>query len=113
MIKFFISVTSHALNPPPSTVTNCHTFSDPSPTSVTYFMDGPPQNKRFNKLLVNKYKCCSTLQLNHPRNVTQHILMTHPVIMRFPLTKSGITSHGNSTGWHRVTCHNVTQHSVT
>src|SRR6218665_2049663 len=25
--------------PPP--VTNCHTFSDPSPSSVTYFMDGP------------------------------------------------------------------------
>ena len=22
-------------------VTNCHTFSDPSPSSVTYFMDGP------------------------------------------------------------------------
>src|SRR6218665_808145 len=26
-------------DPPP--VTNCHTFSDPSPSSVTYFMDGP------------------------------------------------------------------------
>ena len=25
--------------PPP--VTNCRTFSDPSPCSVTYFMDGP------------------------------------------------------------------------
>src|SRR6218665_1719041 len=26
----------------PSSVTNCHTFSDPlSPSSVTYFMDGP------------------------------------------------------------------------
>ena len=25
------------LDPP---VTNCHTFSDPSPSSVTYFMDG-------------------------------------------------------------------------
>ena len=25
--------------PPP--VTNCHTFSDPSPSSMTYFMDGP------------------------------------------------------------------------
>ena len=30
-----------ALDPLPS-VTNCHTFSDPlSPSSVTYFMDGP------------------------------------------------------------------------
>ena len=28
------------LTPPP--FTNCHTFSDPlSPSSVTYFMDGP------------------------------------------------------------------------
>ena len=27
---------------PPPPVTNCHTFSDPSPLwSVTYFMDGP------------------------------------------------------------------------
>src|SRR6218665_2427137 len=34
------SVTSHALGPS-SPVTNCHTFSDPSPSSVTYFMDGP------------------------------------------------------------------------
>ena len=25
----------------PSPVINCHTFSDPSPSSVTYFMDGP------------------------------------------------------------------------
>src|SRR6218665_1762466 len=39
MIKKFISVTSHALDPSP--VTNCHTFSDPLPLSVTYFMDGP------------------------------------------------------------------------
>ena len=35
------SVTSHNLYPLPH-VTNCHTFSDPSPPwSVTYFMDGP------------------------------------------------------------------------
>ena len=40
MINFFISVTSHAPDPPPP-VTNCHTFSNPSPSSVTYFMDGP------------------------------------------------------------------------
>ena len=26
---------------PPPPVTNCHTFSDPFPSSVTYFMDGP------------------------------------------------------------------------
>ena len=38
--KKFISVTSHALNPPPlsQTVTPSRT---PSPSSVTYFMDGP------------------------------------------------------------------------
>src|SRR6218665_1195342 len=30
MHEFFLNVTSHALGPPP-TVTNCHTFSDPSP----------------------------------------------------------------------------------
>src|SRR6218665_1768455 len=29
-MNFFKSVTSHALGPPPS-VTNCHTFLDPSP----------------------------------------------------------------------------------
>ena len=41
MIKMCISVTSHALDPPPP-LTNCHTFSDPLPrSSVTYFMDGP------------------------------------------------------------------------
>jgi len=40
MTKKFISVTSHALYPPPP-VTNCHTFSDPLPSSMTYFMDGP------------------------------------------------------------------------
>src|SRR6218665_2412885 len=34
------SMTSHALDTPPP-VTTCHTFSDPSPSSVTYFMDGP------------------------------------------------------------------------
>src|SRR6218665_203685 len=34
------SVTSHALGPPPSVI-NCHTFSDPLPSSVTYFEDGP------------------------------------------------------------------------
>jgi len=37
---FFKSVTSYAFGPLPS-VTNCHTFSDPSPLSVTYFMDSP------------------------------------------------------------------------
>ena len=31
---------TYALDLPPS-VTNFHTFSDPSPSSVTYFMDGP------------------------------------------------------------------------
>src|SRR6218665_3261128 len=40
MIKIFISVTSHALDPSPlsQTVTPSRT---PSPSSVTYFMDGP------------------------------------------------------------------------
>ena len=40
MIKLFISVTSHALDPLPlsQTVTLART---PSPSSVTYFMDGP------------------------------------------------------------------------
>jgi len=37
--KFFYKRDSHTLDPP--TVTNCHTFSDPSPSGVTYFMDGP------------------------------------------------------------------------
>src|SRR6218665_1561650 len=36
---FSKSVTSHVLEPLPS-VTNCHTFSDPSPSSVTYFING-------------------------------------------------------------------------
>ena len=38
--KKCISVTSHPLDPL-SPVTNCHTFSDSLPSSVTYFMDGP------------------------------------------------------------------------
>ena len=38
--KKIISMTSHALDPLPP-VTNCHTFSDPLPSSATYFMDGP------------------------------------------------------------------------
>src|SRR6218665_2028103 len=35
-----LKVTSHALGSPPP-VTNCHTFFNPLPLSVTYFMDGP------------------------------------------------------------------------
>ena len=40
MTEFFVSVTSHALDPLPlsQTVTPSRT---PSPSSVTYFMDGP------------------------------------------------------------------------
>ena len=56
--KKFISMTSHALDPPPP-VTNCHTFSDPLlPSSVTYFMDGPIVTTETNsfKLLINS--CC-------------------------------------------------------
>ena len=34
------SMTSHDLPPPPP-VTNCHTFSNPSHWSVTYYMDDP------------------------------------------------------------------------
>jgi len=37
MVKKLLSVTSHALDPP---VTNWHTYSDPLPSSVTYFIDG-------------------------------------------------------------------------
>jgi len=37
--NLFKSMMSHAIGPLPP-VTNCHT-SDPSPSSVTYFMDGP------------------------------------------------------------------------
>jgi len=40
MIKICISVTSHALYPPPP-VTNCHTFSDPLERDVLY---GRPLN---------------------------------------------------------------------
>src|SRR6218665_960582 len=38
-LKKIKSVTSHALEHSP--VTNCRTFLDPSPSSVTYFMGGP------------------------------------------------------------------------
>ena len=37
-MKKIESVTSHNLYPPPP-VTNCHTFLDPSPWSMTYFME--------------------------------------------------------------------------
>jgi len=38
--NFLKSVASHALGPPP-TLTHFHTFSDPSQSSMTYFMNGP------------------------------------------------------------------------
>src|SRR6218665_2570051 len=38
--KKCISMTSHALDPH-HPVTNCHTYSYPLPSSVTYFMEGP------------------------------------------------------------------------
>jgi len=37
---------SQALDPLPL-VTNCHTFSDPFPSSVMNFMDGAKMNLRF------------------------------------------------------------------
>ena len=37
------------LTPFPS-VTNCHTFSDPSPSSVTYIMDGPHVKSDWTKM---------------------------------------------------------------
>jgi len=60
MIKKIISVTSHALDPP---VTNCHTFSDPLPSSVTYFMDGPiniyiQHNIRYVKVITSSPYYC-------------------------------------------------------
>src|SRR6218665_1122694 len=49
----------------PSPVTNCHTYSDPlTPSSVTYFMDGPSRLKRYIvhiKLLYIKIFMYSTL----------------------------------------------------
>src|SRR6218665_1253916 len=43
MYEFFLKydVTCSWASPP--SVTNCHTFSEPLPSSVTYFMDGPWQ----------------------------------------------------------------------
>src|SRR6218665_3594532 len=38
--EFFLKCDITCSWTPPS-VTNCHTFSDPLPLSVTYFMDGP------------------------------------------------------------------------
>src|SRR6218665_3832121 len=46
MINLFISVTSHHMLLTPSPVTNCHAFSDPSPSSVTYFMNDPLRIER-------------------------------------------------------------------
>src|SRR6218665_626505 len=62
--KKFISLTSHLLYPSPS-VTNCHTFSDPLPSSVTYFMDGP---QAMSRPTTSKRKC-------HKRgsSETQHV----------------------------------------
>ena len=59
----------------PSPVTNCHTFSDPFPSSVTYFMDGPlyslghstktstTKRKHFFKILLMKRYLRCFLQL--------------------------------------------------
>jgi len=43
MMKEFISVTSHALYPPP--VTNCNTFSDPIPPWVWRTLWTPPKSR--------------------------------------------------------------------
>src|SRR6218665_576493 len=51
MIKKIVSVTSHALSPSP-----CHKLSHllgpPSPSSVTYFMDGPQVDFLFMKMML-------------------------------------------------------------
>ncbi len=54
MIKKFISVTSHALDPLPlsQTVTPSRT---PSPSSVTYFMDGPLREINKSKLRYQRH----------------------------------------------------------
>src|SRR6218665_1670885 len=71
MTKKFISVTSHALLPPPlsQTVTPSRT---PSPSSVTYFMDGPwsvCQQSRFQLLtcqgFFSSFSFGKWLQLHH------------------------------------------------
>ena len=41
MIKICISVTSHALDPPPPSHKLSHLLGPAPPSSVTYFMDGP------------------------------------------------------------------------
>ena len=58
MIKIYISVTSHALDPP---VTNCHTFSDPLEHDVLY--EG--------KDLVNNHQLQATrfLERNYPQSL--------------------------------------------
>ena len=47
MIKNFKSVTSHMLFIP------CHTFLDPSPSSVMYLMDGPFQYPFYIAVVLN------------------------------------------------------------
>src|SRR6218665_658972 len=49
-------------NPSLPSVTNCHTFSDPSPSSVTYLIDGPYLRMlcrtRCLVLMYHKHTCC-------------------------------------------------------
>ena len=49
-MKFFYSVTSHALGPPPPSQTV--TPSRTPPSSVTYFMDDPLRAKTFHAVIV-------------------------------------------------------------
>src|SRR6218665_638671 len=74
MIKKCINVTSHPLY---SLVTNCHTFSDPLPSSVTYFMNGPKeffhQSSFYISLVNNELIHQSSLYL---KNITASISTT-------------------------------------
>src|SRR6218665_190676 len=77
MINFFISVTSHALDPPPS-VTNCHTFSDPLPLE-RYVLYGRP-HRIFNHRNSEQY--VSRCKQSWPSLACGHTCTVHPTSVR-------------------------------
>src|SRR6218665_1503166 len=64
MIKICISVTSHALDPPPPCHKLSHLLGSPPSSSVTYFMDGPLDDdinsQAFIKAAIS-CRCCRTI----------------------------------------------------
>src|SRR6218665_2877452 len=97
MINFFISVTSHALDPP-LPVTNSHLLGPPPPSSVTYFMDSPPVER------LRLYQCATTSHKQFYELNSNRTDQSGRNCHRFMISVAGIIVH-RSNYW--VTPHKV------